>query len=402
MKRENELRIAVFHDLPSGGAKRCLFEFCKNLSSRGVTVDAYMPATANEEFLPLDEVVRNKAVFPASRDYLLSPGERRSPLERLAVFVKAISDNMACHKKIAEAINRGGYDLAFVHHSQFLQTPFILRYLKIPSVYFLHEPYRAAFEDLFSHVDARKLPLYRRLHIHLFGVLDLRNAHQATSVLANSRFSQQRIFDVYKIKADVCYLGVNTELFFPMKEAEKKDFVLSVGTLRPHKGYRFIIASLAKLSPEIKPPLVIVADSAGRGEHERLIDMAREQGVSLKTLVGIPDHQLRLLYNQARAVVYAPHMEPFGFAPIESMACGTPVVGVREGGLIETIEDGKTGFLVERDERSFSRALSLLLSNPDLARKMGQNGVGRVREKWSWEKSTDRLLGHFQRVLEGL
>lgn len=102
---KEELRIAIFHDLPSGGAKRCLFEYCRNLSRRGIILDAYLPATANEEFLPLDEVLREKMVFPASRDYLLPPGAKRGALKRLSVFIKAILDNMEGQKKIAESIN---------------------------------------------------------------------------------------------------------------------------------------------------------------------------------------------------------------------------------------------------------------------------------------------------------
>ena len=51
----------------------------------------------------------------------------------------------------------------------------------------------------------------------------------------------------------------------------------------------------------------------------------------------------------ARATVYAPIMEPFGFVPLESMACGTPVVGVCEGGVRETIRHEETGLLVDRD-----------------------------------------------------
>lgn len=54
------------------------------------------------------------------------------------------------------------------------------------------------------------------------------------------------------------------------------------------------------------------------------------------------DHELRQLIQEATATIYVPVDEDFGMSPVESMACGTPVIGVNDGGLKETIIDGKT------------------------------------------------------------
>ncbi len=63
---------------------------------------------------------------------------------------------------------------------------------------------------------------------------------------------------------------------------------------------------------------------------------------------------LVLLYNKANLVVYTPYQEPFGLVPLESMSCGTPVVGVNDGGVMETVTNGKTGILTERDTKIFA------------------------------------------------
>lgn len=61
------------------------------------------------------------------------------------------------------------------------------------------------------------------------------------------------------------------------------------------------------------------------------------------------DEELRKLIQEATATIYVPVDEDFGMSPIESMSCGTPVIGVNDGGLKETILDGKTGILIHPD-----------------------------------------------------
>jgi len=73
------------------------------------------------------------------------------------------------------------------------------------------------------------------------------------------------------------------------------------------------------------------------------------------------------------------------------MACGTPVVGVREGGVRETVVHGETGLLVERDPRLFADAVSSLLRDPERRDDMGRQGVEYVKREWSWERSVATL-----------
>lgn len=61
------------------------------------------------------------------------------------------------------------------------------------------------------------------------------------------------------------------------------------------------------------------------------------------------DEELRNLIRGAKATIYVPVDEDFGMSPVESMACGTPVIGVNDGGLKESIVDGQTGILINPD-----------------------------------------------------
>ena len=89
--------------------------------------------------------------------------------------------------------------------------------------------------------------------------------------------------------------------------------------------------------------------------------------------------------------VYAPYMEPFGLVPLESMACGTPVVAVKEGGVKESVLHEETGLLVERNPEIFSEAILRLLQDPELTKTLGENGRQYVAQHWTWEQSTQKL-----------
>ena len=91
-------------------------------------------------------------------------------------------------------------------------------------------------------------------------------------------------------------------------------------------------------------------------------------------------------------------MEPFGFVAIESMACGTPVVGVNEGGLRESVVNGETGLLVDRDPESIAAAVMQLLSDDERRRQYGCCGREHVLRRWQWDSAVERLEHYLLRT----
>jgi glycosyltransferase involved in cell wall biosynthesis len=89
--------------------------------------------------------------------------------------------------------------------------------------------------------------------------------------------------------------------------------------------------------------------------------------------------------------VYAPRLEPFGFAPLEANACGLPVVAVSEGGLRETIRDGVNGLLVDDDPTAIARAVDRILTDAAYAARLSAGAEESVRREWSLPASIDRL-----------
>jgi glycosyltransferase involved in cell wall biosynthesis len=136
-------------------------------------------------------------------------------------------------------------------------------------------------------------------------------------------------------------------------------------------------------------------------ERDYLSALARARGVHMCIRENVPDQELATLYSKASVFVYAPVREPFGLAPIEAMACGTPVVAVAEGGPLETVRDGETGYLVPREPRLFGDAVARLLSDEALCAQLGEAGVSSAREFWTWPAAYDRFRGLVEAYLGG-
>ena len=177
---------------------------------------------------------------------------------------------------------------------------------------------------------------------------------------------------------------------FQAAETERGAYVLSVGALHPLKGHDFLIDSLATIPADQRPPLLLVSDRVRERERSRLERRAGDGGVELRVRTRVSESEPARLYGQARLVLYAPYEEPFGLVPIEAMACGTPVLAVPEGGIVETVIDGATGFLAPRDVHAFSERIRLLLDSPEAVR-VAANAASIVREQWSWTVSVGKL-----------
>lgn len=410
MEASPTMRLVVFHNLTSGGSKREAYELTRLLVADGHLVDLYCPTTANTTFLPLNDVVAN--VYQYRLD-LLPAISRRLPGLRKYVDLMNFGRNLQRLKKLAQQIagdiDRRGYDFVFVHHDQIVQSPYLLRFLKTPSVYYCAEPMRQFYEPAILRNYSKpktwgerwQRRWYRPANQVQDGItkrVDRKNVQYATLLLTNSFFSAENIYRAYGLRARVVYLGVDVDKFRPL-DLPKGDYVISVGAVSPLKGYDFIIQAIGEVPQNHRPRLVIVGNTASQGETNFLNELAAKCGVELAFRVNVSEQELVELYNQALAFVYAPVLEPFGLTPLEAMACGTPVVAVKEGGVRESVVDGCTGYLVERVAKGFGQAVSDLLKDTSVQRQFGTNGRQLVLREWTWQAAAERFLGTLGMVM---
>jgi glycosyltransferase involved in cell wall biosynthesis len=164
---------------------------------------------------------------------------------------------------------------------------------------------------------------------------DRATAHRVDAFVANSRFVAGRIARYYNRQASVLHPPVDTRFYTP-GEAPPQPYFLVVSALVPYKRLDVAIEAAAQLGV----PLKVVGTGPDLGRLQALA------GPTVEFLGAIDAAALREAYRHAQALVL-PAEEDFGIAPVESMACGRPVVALGRGGAVETVVPGVTGLLVD-------------------------------------------------------
>lgn len=395
------MKIAVFHNLPSGGAKRALYNNI-NFLAKFHEVDVFIPSTANEDYLPLKNITDNLKIFPAKNtiiDFIFS-AIKYFPSKSSLINLENTQ------KIIAKEINTGDYDVVLCEQDQYTMAPFFLRYITKPHVYYCQQT--IIFRDeisniLYKNAGLKNKNLLESIRLKYYGPrminTDKNNTNYSKYTVVNSYFSRESLLRSYGANSFVSYLGVDTNLFKPI-EIKKENLVLSVGQCLPEKGYEFIINSLSKINDKIRPEFVIVSDQGNIHWKNYLNNLAIKLKVKLKILTLISDEELVSLYNKAKLVVYAPYLEPFGLVPLEAMSCGTPVVAVKEGGVRESLLHGETGILTERDESLFAKEIAELIINDEKIEIMAKNSIKNTNDFWTLENSGKRLLNHLNSAID--
>src|SRR5206468_1434733 len=179
----------------------------------------------------------------------------------------------------------------------------------------------------------------------------------------------------------------------------RENFVVGIGSVTPPKRIDFVIRALAYL-PEYQRRLVWIGNIVDQRYLDELTALAQRSKVTFEARIAIDDDEIVDILNRAAVMAYAPRLEPFGLAPLEANACATPVVGVAEGGVRETIVDGENGLLCEPDEAAMASAIGSLLSDRRYQRQLGAQGRRLVEERWSMNAATDRLERRLADVIE--
>jgi glycosyltransferase involved in cell wall biosynthesis len=407
------MKVALYTNSQDGsGARRVFFEFVKRLSSHNI-LDLYHLSGTPLERLPFRRYVNQVYTFDLEwfNEWTFKP----YVLCLLVNFLRKmfyLRKLRQVSRDMVKEMHRRSYDLAFFDVCNLIRVPYHLRHLKIPSVLYLHHPKREAYEPVrfltggFYADGPLVISAYKALSRWIYildnkliGHISKVNCQFASLVQTNSYYTREYIYKVYGVLAQVNYPGVDSEVFRPLG-LDRKNSILSVGGIEESKGFKDIVRALAMIPDERRPDLILVAGRKQPRIYEELTKLARENKVDLTIHENIDDEHLIRLYNEVRLVIFFPLMEPLGLVTLESMACGTPVIGVKEGGVRETLVDGQTGLLIDRDRHALAQAIIRLMDCKNLYERLSRNGPVYIREHWSWDRSVERLEYAFRVLIE--
>lgn len=203
--------------------------------------------------------------------------------------------------------------------------------------------------------------------------------------------------------------GVDLKLFLPQNKQQMREklglrsdapVLLFAGRLDPFKGPDLFLESVAMMEEDAQ--IVLVGGKLnGDKDVKGLQELAKKLKISSRVhfLGAQPRSEMPALYSAADVTVVPSYHESFGLAAVESLACGTPVVATRAGGLMTVVHHGETGFLVPRCPGFFAQRLDTLLRNPDLHARMSAAARDSVL-RFSWKSVAHQVSTVYNKLID--
>jgi len=231
----------------------------------------------------------------------------------------------------------------------------------------------------------------------------------------------QELYGVDRKKIKIIPPGVDIHHFYPIPQDEAKEAIgipttdrmaLFVGRIEPLKGVDTLIRAMAIVKENCEffdcPHYLVVIGGDPECETE---DVSAEMQ-HLQTLcrnLGLDDmvvflgkrgqNTLPYYYSAAEVVIMPSHYESFGMVALEAMACGTPVIASRVGGLAHLIKDGETGYFVpSQDPEALAEKLQLILNHKDLRERMGARASAYAKD-FRWEWITKQMIEVYEELI---
>jgi starch synthase len=241
----------------------------------------------------------------------------------------------------------------------------------------------------------------------------------ADAVIAVSGAMREDILGCYPAldpaRVHIVHNGIDTTLYRPDHGTDvlrrigldtRRPYVLFVGRITRQKGVPHLLRAVRHIDPAAQVVLCAGApdtpeiDQEFRDLHEELSRV--REGVHWIPQM-LPRPEVIQLLTHAAVFVCPSVYEPLGIVNLEAMACGTPVVASRVGGIPEVVDDGGTGLLVTVDddfEASLARALDSVLGDPEAARRMGEAGRERAVGEFGWDAVARRTVRLYEEILK--
>jgi len=215
----------------------------------------------------------------------------------------------------------------------------IVTRLNTQHIAYIHSPMRFVWdysEQYLKDNRKEKFGFCIRPLLNYVRVWDRLAADRPDHMISNSKYTQKRVQKYYGRESVVIYPPVEMSSVISQQSSDDRllmtDYFLVVSRLSPYKKVDVVVEAFNKLGL----PLIVIGEGS---QKEYLQKIAND---NVKILGWKSDEEVAKYYAQARAFVFA-GVDDFGMAPVEAMTHGVPVLAVRKGGVLEIVEEGKTG-----------------------------------------------------------
>jgi D-inositol-3-phosphate glycosyltransferase len=370
----------------TGGLNVYLRELSRALAARGVTVDIFTRRQGRER-------PAVSALAPGARVVHLDAGPARH-VDKYEVL--DYLPEFACNLQRFRALDGARYDLIHAHYWLSGRVAAIFKEVwGVPLVASFHTlgelKGRAALSP-----DEREEAVRTSIEARLMAQAD-----RIVAATAVDREQMVRFYGAAPQKIRIVPGGVDLDRFRPLERGPARQafgidaadpVLLFVGRIQPLKGVEVLLRAAALLAAELPRLRVLVVGGLGDGRGPEARELRRLHGIA--AALGIADRvawlgaveQARLpaLYAAADVTVMPSAYESFGLVAVESLACGTPVVATRVGGLATIVQDGTNGLLVPwRDPALFADRIRTILTDDALRQAMCARAPLTVR-RYGW------------------
>ncbi|MGN6401210.1 MAG: glycosyltransferase family 4 protein [Flavisolibacter sp.] len=398
---EHASPLAVLGGVDAGGQNVYVAELAKYLTRLGYEIDVF----TRWENPSLEQVIH---WLPGVRVIHVKAGpvkyiQKEELLQYMPQFRKSMMEFMDQEDIIYDLIHANFFMSALVamELKEIMDIPYIVTYHALGQVRRMHQK------------EQDKFPAER---------LDIEEetAARAAKVIAECPQDKEDLINLYHVTPSnitIVPCGFCPSEFYPINQSYARSFlglpqdeniILQLGRMVPRKGVDNVIKALSYLKNNKKKTRLLIVggeseipDATICPEMGRLQKLAEENGVAASvTFVGRRDRSvLKYYYSAADIFITTPWYEPFGITPLEAMACGTPVIGAKVGGIKFSVQDGVTGYLIPpKDEVALANKIDHLLERPNTIQKMQANALKRVHNLFTWNKIAESIAAVYEEI----
>jgi len=377
-------------DFPAG---MHVYNKCKHLSRKGINVTVLAPHNAGEPFRDINEQIE---------------------IIKFPYFYPFSLQTVAYHHGLVENLKNsflGRLQLPLFFIS-FVLYGFI--YGRKKDIIHAHWFPSGLVGMILKKLTGKKLVLMMH-HPHQRNILYKLILKNTDFLFANSSYVLNKTLNIYPVaNSKILPVPINYDQFTPANNTKeirqkldlgKSIFVFSAGRFVRWKGFEYLIEAFNILVNEYSKTNIKLRIAGHGPEESKYRSLIHQYSLdNFVSLIGyIPNNEMRDYYSAADIFVISSIIddngdtEGFGLVSLEANACNTPVIGTRVGGIVDVIEDGYNGFLVEqKDPYKLAEKIIELSENNELRNSMGGNGRKKVVKQFSWDKVAKEIKASYK------